>query len=383
MHVFRSSSICHITKERRKKSIFSFVHTIVTYDDKAFYIHSWLTSYGLYKRSTIHIRLLLYFTFLNCIKIMSTIAVAGLGDVAKYVVEELNSLVSSTKSVKIILLSRESRSWFNQQPNTIFRITDYSAESLTKHLVDVDVLISLIHSNDHFYNDVHEAMIVACKASPRCKRFIPSECGGNIEQFPEHPEFYVSTHGAIRKLLEEQNEIEYTLFNQGWFMDYFISANRSYMKRILPVWPLDLENETIRIPGTGNEPIAFTSARDTAKALVRLATSNRKWEKYIYIVGQTTTWNNVIKLIEKIYPEKKLKITYKSLEQLQQDRIKHLHDKDPTELWLAFMDLWNATGASALPMEKVEQQRIKYFHDIHFLNIEQFIQTADKANHVI
>ncbi|CAF1642334.1 unnamed protein product, partial [Adineta ricciae] len=159
---------------------------------------------------------------------MSTIAVAGLGDVAKYVVEELNALRSPPK---IVLLSREIRSWFDQQPNTIFRITDYSVESLTKHLTDVDVLISLIHSNDRFYNDVHEAMIKACQNSSRCKRFIPSECGGDIEKFPQHPEFYVPTHGAIRKLLEEQNEIEYTLFNQGWFMDYFIPADRSYMKR--------------------------------------------------------------------------------------------------------------------------------------------------------
>lgn len=173
---------------------------------------------------------------------MVTVVVASLGDVAKYVVEELNALSSP---VKIILLSRESRSWFNEQPNTTIRLTDYSVSSLTKHLTDVDVLISLIHSNDHFYNDVHEAMISVCKASPRCKRLIPSECGGDIEKFPEQPEFYVPTHGAIRKLLNGQNDIEYTLFNQGWFMDYFIPTNRSYMKRILSVWPLDLENETI------------------------------------------------------------------------------------------------------------------------------------------
>jgi hypothetical protein len=47
------------------------------------------------------------------------------------------------------------------------------------------------------------------------------------------------------------------------------------------------------------------------------------------------------------------------------------------------MDLWNATGASAVPMDKVEQQRKKYFADIHFSNIEEFITTAEKANHVI
>ena len=311
---------------------------------------------------------------------MSTVAVAGLGDVAKYVIEELNALPIP---VKIVLLSRESRPWFTEQPNTIFRKTDYSISSLTAHLADVDVLICLIHSNDRFYNDVHEAMLAACQASPRCKRFIPSECGGDIEKYPQHPEFYVPTHGAIRKLLSEQNEIEYTLFNQGWFMDYFIPADRSYMKRILSVWPLDLEKETLRIPGTGNEPITFTSARDTGKALARLATSKTKWDKYIYIAGGTTTWHNVLQLLQKIYPEKKFQVTYKPLEELLQDRAAHLHDQDPSQLWLAFMDLWNATGASAVPMDKVEEQRKKYFADIHFSNIEEYIRTAEKANNVI
>jgi nucleoside-diphosphate-sugar epimerase len=70
--------------------------------------------------------------------------------------------------------------------------------------------------------------------------------------------------------LAAQSEIEYTLFNIGWFMDYFIPTKNSYMKSIIPVWPLDLEKKTLRIAGTGEEKLSFTSARDAAKALVAL-----------------------------------------------------------------------------------------------------------------
>lgn len=71
------------------------------------------------------------------------------------------------------------------------------------------------------------------------------------------------------------------------------------------------------------------------------------------------------------------------MKELEDDREKHLHDQDPTQLWLAFMDLWNATGASAVPMDKVEEQRKTYFADVHFSNIEEYIQTAEKENRII
>ena len=38
-------------------------------------------------------------------------------------------------------------------------------------------------------------------------------------------------------------------------------ADRSSMKRILPVWLLDLEKETIQIPSTGQEPMLHLHCR--------------------------------------------------------------------------------------------------------------------------
>jgi nucleoside-diphosphate-sugar epimerase len=307
-----------------------------------------------------------------------TIVIAGAGDVAKYLIEEL-LLVQKKYNYKIILLSRARRDWFTEKKNIEIRITDYTLESLEPLLKDVDVLITLLHDNSQFYVDAHVALIEACKRSPRCKRMIPSECGGDIEQFPNHPLFYVPTHVVVREILAQQTELEYTLFNLGWFMDYFIPENKSYMKRLPGVWPLD-EN-SIRILGTGDEPVTFTSARNVAQAMVTLVQVD-KWEVYTYVEGETTTWNRVKEYLEK-KTGKMLTVIHRPLADIQSALTRYANDSDKKELWLACMDLWNALGAAAVPQEKTRRQRQQYFADIDFYTIERLIDAAEKIDGVV
>ncbi len=65
------------------------------------------------------------------------------------------------------------------------RITDYTTPSILAAIQDADILVSFLHDNTPFFVDAHVAMIEACKQSPKCKKFIPSECGGDIDNFPE------------------------------------------------------------------------------------------------------------------------------------------------------------------------------------------------------
>eukprot|EP01119_Soliformovum_irregulare_P015644 TRINITY_DN4428_c0_g1_i1.p1 TRINITY_DN4428_c0_g1~~TRINITY_DN4428_c0_g1_i1.p1 ORF type:complete len:310 (-),score=68.01 TRINITY_DN4428_c0_g1_i1:11-940(-) len=298
------------------------------------------------------------------------IAIAGAGDVARYLAEECRK----DGRYDLVILSREKREWFADRQFEI-RITDYSETSLTTLLQDVDVLYSLIHDNTPFFNQVHTAMLEACKKSPRCKRFVPSEHGGDIEKFPDHPLFYVPTHGAIREILRNQSEIEYTLFNLGWFMDYFIPAQNSYMKRLPVVWPLDIDARKIKIPGSGDDPLSFTWARDVARAMLKLVEAP-KWEEYIYVVGDTLTWHQAIKLVEELKGIK-FEVTYRSLDEIRQSIKDHQNDANPKDLWLAYMDLWNALGASAMP-EKAYHQRSKYFSGLHFSTVKELIESAEK-----
>lgn len=59
-------------------------------------------------------------------------------------------------------------------------------------------------------------------------------------------------------------------------MDYFAPTSKTYMTSLGAVWPLNMETWEAIIPGTGDELIGFTSARDVAKACVMLITTE-KW----------------------------------------------------------------------------------------------------------
>ncbi|KAJ8081746.1 hypothetical protein PM082_007592 [Marasmius tenuissimus] len=233
------------------------------------------------------------------------VVIAGASDLAKYFVEEL---VAHGKR-QIVLLSRavsispnkrccrrthqfltQKRDWFSDRPEVTTHITDYSLESIQSILntTKATVLFSFLHSNDTaMYNTAHSAMLEACKSSSTCKRFVPSEYGGNLETYPLLPRFYAPTHAEFRKELERNaGDVEWTLVNIGWFMDYFAPVGKSYMKPLHPVWPLNLEKWEVVILGTGDEPIAWTSARDVAKALVRLIDCN----DWVCVVFQTFLW---------------------------------------------------------------------------------------------
>ncbi|CAF0833460.1 unnamed protein product [Didymodactylos carnosus] len=307
-----------------------------------------------------------------------TVAIAGAGDVAKYVVEALESTPH-----KIVVLSRSNRPWFSGRKSIEIRLTDYTFSSLKLLLEDVDVLISLLHDNTDFYNAAHLAMIEACQSpSVKCKRFIPSECGGDIEKFPDYPLFYVPTHGAIRKVLKDQNDVEYTLFNLGWFMDYFVEQpGKSYMKNIQPVWPLNLNAKKIRIRDC-DEPVTFTAGRNVGQALARLV-DVPKWEEYTYVEGETTTWNAVVDMVQKKMPGVRLEIERRSLEEIEESRKQHENDVDKKQLWFDFMDQWNGTGAASVPLEKARRQREMYFKGIHFYKIEEFMQLGEKTDGVV
>ncbi|KAJ6085073.1 hypothetical protein N7499_004702 [Penicillium canescens] len=53
---------------------------------------------------------------------------------------------------------------------------------------------------------------------------------------------------------------------------------------------------TITIPGTGEELISFTPARDAARAIARLIDQDN-WELTTFVCGETPTWESVAQLL--------------------------------------------------------------------------------------
>ena len=215
------------------------------------------------------------------------VAIAGAGDLAKYLTEEL-LLAGHT----VVVLSRSQPAWFTR-PDITFRTVDYtSIPTLTAALSDCDVLISAILDYTMRFTTAHLALIEACHQSPRCKSFIPSEYAGNTDDYPDQPAFYYANHEPVRKALRQQTALRWTLFNLGWLTDYLVPAQYRYIKDIGDNHPVNLTAGTMKIPGTGDEMVAFTSVRDAAKALVRLL-AFQDWEHIIYVCGETTTWNAI------------------------------------------------------------------------------------------
>ncbi|OJJ35836.1 hypothetical protein ASPWEDRAFT_41077 [Aspergillus wentii DTO 134E9] len=244
-------------------------------------------------------------------------------------------------------------------------------------------------------------MLTACQMSEHCKRFIPSDYGGDIDRFPYLPRFYDSTHRVFRDTLANVEDVEWTVVKGGWFMDYFVQGSkvdptiipyggsshgnqpdnifdttkaRSYMKPLPGILPLDLDTLTATVPGTGDEPVGWTSARDVARALVKLLDAPfGTWERHTYVVGDIQTWNEAIKTVEHFY-RKRFTVTHKTTENILQA----VEDEklDDVQRAIAYMDEWNITGASAVPIDKVVEQREWFFSDMRFRGIGEYMEDA-------
>ncbi|OWY90568.1 hypothetical protein PHMEG_00041250, partial [Phytophthora megakarya] len=162
-------------------------------------------------------------------------------------------------------------------------------------LSDCDALVCAISDLTQTFVDVHVALIEACKQTPKCKRFIPSGYGGNVEDFREKPESLFHHDAIVRDALMAQDELEWTAVCIGWVMDFTVpTANRHHADGG-PIFPLDLHAKTMTIPGTGNEHFTMTSVR---KAVAQLLKSPKKWRPYTYVQGGETTWLEVAEVIK-------------------------------------------------------------------------------------
>lgn len=99
------------------------------------------------------------------------------------------------------------------------------------------------------YVDVHKALIEACKQTPKWKRFIPSEFGGNTEEFTEEPGTAYQFNMPVRDALKEQSELEWTVVVIGFVMDYIVPSTNRYHSGHGPVLRLGPEHKDHDDPG--------------------------------------------------------------------------------------------------------------------------------------
>lgn len=87
------------------------------------------------------------------------------------------------------------------------------------------------------------------------------------------------TRAPLRDILKATAapDLKWTLVNFGWFMDYFLPEEKSYMKRIPGEFPIDPVAWSYTVRGTGDETQGWTCGRDVARAVVALLGTDRDW----------------------------------------------------------------------------------------------------------
>lgn len=300
------------------------------------------------------------------------VAIAGSGAVTSYFAEELPAA-----GIDVVILTRSIKPQFENLPGVQQFVTDYSVASVLEGIKGSTALISAILDYTPAFIDVHRRLIEAARKSKTCKRFIPAEYGGNLEDFPDQPGFYSRLQGVIRAELAAQDELEWTLLSTGWFVDYVVPARNRRLQDAGDAIPVNIAGNSMLIPGTGKEPLDVTAVRDVARAVAKLLHAPQ-WERYTYISGGKTTWNDIAALVRKKYPE--INVKHRSLYQLIEDIVSH---PEGEERIIAEYGIFSASHAGSLPAEKVAAHREKYFSGIKFRTAEELMAEVERHPNVI
>lgn len=172
--------------------------------------------------------------------------------------------------------------WFTDRRIPV-HITDYTISSILSVLdtTHATTLISFINLATDLYISVHISLLEACRLSHSCKRFIPSEWIGDIDNFPLKPDYYATTREPFRQILKAQHEIEWTLFNVGWLADYFLPPSKTYMTPVPDKFPIDPAGWRACIRGTGDEVQSWLCGRDVGRAVMELCKADEWVSKAI------------------------------------------------------------------------------------------------------
>ena len=115
--------------------------------------------------------------------------------------------------------------------------------------------------------------------------------GRHIASFPLVA-FKVAAIAELKK-----TNLEYTLFSNGFFADYFgMPKVKSYLQPLVLV--IDIGHKVAGIPGSGDTPVTFTTTGDVGKFVVA-SLGLEKWSERSSIVGDKKTFNEVLAIAEK------------------------------------------------------------------------------------
>jgi hypothetical protein len=124
----------------------------------------------------------------------------------------------------------------------------------------------------------------------------------------------------IVKELRSHPNLEWTLFHNGYFMDYF---GQPWAPTTMPseVPFVDIEACEATIPGSGEDQVVWTHTTDVAKFVSRaISMELGTWREHSWIVGDKASLHQILKAAEKARGVK-FRVTYDSLDKLKSGEV--------------------------------------------------------------
>lgn len=128
------------------------------------------------------------------------------------------------------------------------------------------------------------------------------------------------------KELRKRKNLEWTLFHNGYYMDYFAQPwAPTYMPSEVPF--VDISSGKAVVPGTGDDKVTWTHSTDVAKFASRaISMAPWSWKEHSWTVGDKVSFNELIAAAEKARGIK-FDVTYEPLEKLREGKITRIPAK--------------------------------------------------------
>lgn len=230
------------------------------------------------------------------------VAVAG---VTNGVGQAIVSALLDQPDIQVVLLARQppfatDLTHFTSRGAILHRVDYTLLPQLVSALLDVQTVITTIFSDPDITPSIN--LIRASKAAG-VRRFATSEFA-----FSSKTNRLLDLYEPQRRIWAELKEsgLECTAFQNGIIMDHFAHGAPKEYDRPLEVFPfiVDIAQRKASIPGTGHEPVTFTSLHDVGRLVAAAVKLKGRWPEELGMQGETTSYNRVVQDVEAVTREK-------------------------------------------------------------------------------
>ncbi|KAL7926406.1 NAD(P)-binding protein [Trichoderma austrokoningii] len=253
---------------------------------------------------------------------MVHVAVAGgTGHVGRAIVK---GLVDSQEH-QVYVFTRKPTSVFDHLRAVNIIVISYDDQDEIQNVLDkhkIEVVLSTISPASSEAFDAQVRLIRACDKSESTKRFAPSEFLTDYERDEEYQRLMpmLAFQRNIVKELRSHPNLEWTLFHNGYFMDYF---GQPWAPTTMPseVPFIDIEACQATIPGSGDDLATWTHTTDVAKFVSRaISMKPGTWKEHSWIIGDKASLHEILQAAEKARGTK-FTVTYDSVEKLKRGEV--------------------------------------------------------------